>query len=158
MGEPGESVTALVCSVRCIGLTLMLWHATAHLFMGTPHSNHSAQHSVHRDLTDTQEQGMGVTSEVLYARVKPPVPGAQWTGVVTQVRTREPWFVRRLSHESREASPVASLSPSLPTKNAVQIAVQALETGLVEAVVCVQSEPGDHLAPLPVSGGHQRGN
>ncbi|RMZ55180.1 hypothetical protein APUTEX25_005458, partial [Auxenochlorella protothecoides] len=71
-------------------------------------------HSVHRDLTDTQEQGMGVTTEVLYARVKPPVPGAQWTGVVTQ------------------------------------IAVQALETGLVEAVVCVQSEPGDHLAPLPV--------
>uniref|UniRef100_A0A1D2AAC4 7-hydroxymethyl chlorophyll a reductase, chloroplastic n=1 Tax=Auxenochlorella protothecoides TaxID=3075 RepID=A0A1D2AAC4_AUXPR len=82
--------------------------------MGAIHDLEKEVHGRARDLTDTQEQGMGVTTEVLYARVKPPVPGAQWTGVVTQ------------------------------------IAVQALETGLVEAVVCVQSEPGDHLAPLPV--------
>jgi 7-hydroxymethyl chlorophyll a reductase len=55
-----------------------------------------------------------VHDEMLYARNSPPVPGAQWTGIVTQV------------------------------------AIDMLETGAVDAVVCVQSQDGDRFAPKPV--------
>ena len=55
-----------------------------------------------------------MTGRTFYARAAPPVPGAQWTGVLTR------------------------------------LAVAALESGLVEAVVCVQSDPNDPLAPRPV--------
>lgn len=50
----------------------------------------------------------------MYALANPPVPGAQWTGVVTQ------------------------------------IAIQMLESGQVEAVVCVQSDEHDRFTPKPV--------
>ena len=53
-------------------------------------------------------------SDMMYALASPPVPGAQWTGIVTQ------------------------------------IAVQMLESGQVEAVVCVQSDEHDRFTPKPV--------
>lgn len=56
----------------------------------------------------------GVHDEMLYARNSPPVEGAQWTGIVTQ------------------------------------IAIDMLESGAVEAVVCVQSADGDRFGPKPV--------
>ena len=49
------------------------------------------------------------------ARNTPPVAGAQWTGIVTQ------------------------------------IAIEMLESGKVQAVVCVQSQEQDRFAPMPVS-------
>jgi 7-hydroxymethyl chlorophyll a reductase len=48
-----------------------------------------------------------VVDELLYGTRTPPVPGAQWTGIVTS------------------------------------IACRMLETGAVDAVVCVQSDPDD---------------
>ena len=60
------------------------------------------------------ELQLGVTLDSFYARARPSVEGAQWTGVVTS------------------------------------IAVAMLETKTVDAVVCVQSDPEDRLAPLPV--------
>ena len=72
-------------------------------------------HGRHRDLSaDGDELQLGVTLEAFYARARPAVEGAQWTGIVTSV------------------------------------AVAMLETGTVDAVVCVQSDPEDRLAPLPV--------
>jgi coenzyme F420-reducing hydrogenase beta subunit len=65
------------------------------------------------DLSGDELQ-LGVTLDSFYARARPAVEGAQWTGIVTS------------------------------------IAVAMLETKTVDAVVCVQSEPGDRLAPLPV--------
>lgn len=50
----------------------------------------------------------------MYATNSPPVPGAQWTGIVTQ------------------------------------IAIEMLESGQVEAVVCVQSDEKDRFTPKPV--------
>ena len=52
----------------------------------------------------------------MYALNTPPVPGAQWTGIVTQ------------------------------------IAIEMLESGQVEAVVCVQSDESDRFTPRPVGG------
>lgn len=71
-------------------------------------------HGRTRDLDDEDELLFGVHEEMLYARNQPPVEGAQWTGVVTQ------------------------------------IAIEMLEAGLVEAVVCVQSDSDDRFAPRPV--------
>lgn len=48
-----------------------------------------------------------MVDEVLYGTKTPPVPGAQWTGIVTS------------------------------------IALKMLQTGAVDAVVCVQSDPDD---------------
>ena len=56
----------------------------------------------------------GVHTDMMYALAKPPIPGAQWTGVVTQ------------------------------------IAIQMLESGQVDAVVCVQSDEHDRFSPKPV--------
>jgi coenzyme F420-reducing hydrogenase beta subunit len=67
-----------------------------------------------RDLDDEDDLLFGVHEEMLYARNSPPVPGAQWTGIVTQV------------------------------------AIDMLESGVVDAVVCVQSQDGDRFAPKPV--------
>lgn len=58
------------------------------------------------------EKGQRLTR---YATNAPPVQGAQWTGIVTQ------------------------------------IAINMLESGQVDAVVCVQSQEGDRFAPKPVS-------
>ena len=56
----------------------------------------------------------GVHDAMMYASNSPPVPGAQWTGIVTQ------------------------------------IAIEMLESGQVEAVVCVQSDENDRFTPKPV--------
>jgi 7-hydroxymethyl chlorophyll a reductase len=61
-------------------------------------------------MDDGNELRFGVVDDVLYGLKSPPVPGAQWTGVVTG------------------------------------IAVQMLESGAVDAVVCVQSDPNDRWA------------
>lgn len=63
--------------------------------------------STPRDTNDDTELRFGVVDEVLYGTKTPPVPGAQWTGVVTS------------------------------------IALKMLESGAVDAVVCVQSDPDD---------------
>ncbi len=57
----------------------------------------------------------GVHEEMMYAINTPPLGGAQWTGIVTQ------------------------------------IAINMLESGKVEAVVCVQSDENDRFSPKPVS-------
>jgi hypothetical protein len=63
-----------------------------------------------RRMDDENELRFGVVDDVLYGVKRTPVPGAQWTGVVTG------------------------------------IAVQMLESGAVDAVVCVQSDPNDRCA------------
>lgn len=68
----------------------------------------------HRDLDKEDDLLFGVHDEMLYARNSPPVQGAQWTGIVTQ------------------------------------IAIDMLDAGTVDAVVCVQSQDGDRFAPKPV--------
>jgi 7-hydroxymethyl chlorophyll a reductase len=60
------------------------------------------------------ERHFGVTQRLAYGRVQQPVPGAQWTGLVTT------------------------------------IAQTLLRRGMVQGVVCVQSDPGDPFTPRPV--------
>lgn len=71
-------------------------------------------HGRSRDLDKQDELHFGVQQEVLYARNRPGIPGAQWTGIVTQV------------------------------------AIEMLESGAVDAVVCVQSQENDRFAPKPM--------
>lgn len=68
-----------------------------------------------RDLDSLDDLHFGVHEDMMYALNTPPVPGAQWTGIVTQ------------------------------------IAIDMLESGQVEAVVCVQSDETDRFTPKPVS-------
>lgn len=42
-------------------------------------------HGRERDLSNPEELQFGVHQEVLYARNRPGIEGAQWTGIVTQV-------------------------------------------------------------------------
>ncbi|KAL4421293.1 hypothetical protein ABPG75_010584 [Micractinium tetrahymenae] len=71
-------------------------------------------HGRQRDLSNEDELRFGVHQEVLYARNRPAVEGAQWTGIVTQ------------------------------------IAIEMLESGKVDAVVCVQADEQDRFTPKPV--------
>ena len=68
-----------------------------------------------RDPDRMDDLHFGVHESMMYALNTPPVQGAQWTGIVTQ------------------------------------IAIAMLESGAVEAVVCVQSDPDDRFTPRPVS-------
>ncbi len=68
-----------------------------------------------RDLDSLDDLHFGVHESMMYALNTPPVPGAQWTGIVTQ------------------------------------IAIEMLESGRVEAVVCVQSDENDRFMPKPVT-------
>ena len=70
--------------------------------------------SAGRDLDSMDDLHFGVHQDMMYALAAPPVPGAQWTGVVTR------------------------------------IAIEMLESGQVEAVVCVQSDENDRFNPKPV--------
>lgn len=70
-------------------------------------------HGRRRDKSIENELHFGVIDSILYARTRPSLPGAQWTGIVTS------------------------------------IAIAMLESGRVDAVVCVQSEPLDRFAPRP---------
>jgi coenzyme F420 hydrogenase subunit beta len=62
--------------------------------------------------TDTDY--FGIHQRMLTARKRDPIPGAQWTGIVST------------------------------------IGMVALETGLVEGVVCVQADPDDRFKPRPI--------
>jgi coenzyme F420 hydrogenase subunit beta len=71
-------------------------------------------HGRSRDLDDEDQLYFGVHRRMVTARLRQPLPGAQWTGIVSR------------------------------------IGVRALETGLVDAVLCVQQSPEDRFTPVPV--------
>jgi coenzyme F420 hydrogenase subunit beta len=71
-------------------------------------------HGRSRDLDDEDELYFGVQRRMLTARLRQPIAGAQWTGIVSR------------------------------------IVVRALESGLVDAVLCVQQSPEDRFTPVPV--------
>ncbi len=71
-------------------------------------------HSRSRNLDNSDELYFGVQQEMMAARKKEPIPGAQWTGIVSA------------------------------------IAIQMLESGVVEGVVCVQNTQEDRFQPMPV--------
>ena len=71
-------------------------------------------HGRSRDLNNEDELYFGVSQRMLSARLRQPIEGAQWTGIVSQ------------------------------------IGVKALETGLVDAVLCVGQSPDDRFTPVPV--------
>ncbi len=71
-------------------------------------------HSRSRNLDNSDELYFGVQQEMMAARKKEPIPGAQWTGIVSA------------------------------------IAIQMLESGVVEGVVCVQNTKEDRFQPMPV--------
>jgi coenzyme F420-reducing hydrogenase beta subunit len=71
-------------------------------------------HGRSRDLDNEDELYFGVQQEMIAARKKEPIPGAQWTGIVSS------------------------------------IAIEMLERGIVEGVVCVQSAAHDRFQPKPV--------
>jgi coenzyme F420 hydrogenase subunit beta len=72
-----------------------------------------AAHGRSRDLDREDELYFGVQQRMLTARLRQPIDGAQWTGIVSQ------------------------------------IGVRALETGLVDAVLCVGQSPEDRFTPVP---------
>jgi coenzyme F420 hydrogenase subunit beta len=71
-------------------------------------------HGRSRRLDDEDELYFGVHRRMVSARLRQPIAGAQWTGIVSR------------------------------------IGVRALETGLVDAVLCVQQSPHDRFTPVPV--------
>ena len=71
-------------------------------------------HGRSRSLSDENELYFGVHQRMLTARLRAPIDGAQWTGIVSR------------------------------------IGVRALETGLVDAVLCVQASPEDRFTPVPI--------
>jgi len=71
-------------------------------------------HGRSRDLDREDELYFGVHQRMVTARLRSPIAGAQWTGIV--------------SH----------------------LGVRALESGLVDAVLCVQQSPEDRFTPVPV--------
>lgn len=48
-------------------------------------------HGRQRNLDNDDELHYGVLQQTLYAKNTPPVAGAQWTGIVTQVRAKTLW-------------------------------------------------------------------
>ncbi|MBE9217160.1 Coenzyme F420 hydrogenase/dehydrogenase, beta subunit C-terminal domain, partial [Plectonema cf. radiosum LEGE 06105] len=71
-------------------------------------------HSRSRNLDNPDELYFGVQQEMMTARKKEPIPGAQWTGIVSS------------------------------------IAIEMLNRGIVEGVVCVQNTKEDRFQPMPV--------
>jgi 3,8-divinyl protochlorophyllide a 8-vinyl-reductase (ferredoxin) len=71
-------------------------------------------HGRSRDLEREDDLYFGVHQEMMSARKIEPIPGAQWTGIVST------------------------------------IAIEMLEQGLVEGVVCVQNTPEDRFQPMPI--------
>ncbi len=71
-------------------------------------------HGRSRRLDDENELYFGVHQRMVTARLRQPIEGAQWTGIVSR------------------------------------IGVRALESGLVDAVLCVQQSPDDRFTPVPV--------
>ena len=73
-----------------------------------------AAHGRSRDLDNEDELYFGVQQRMLSARLRQPIEGAQWSGIVSR------------------------------------LGVRALETGLVDAVLCVQQSEDDRFTPVPV--------
>lgn len=73
----------------------------------------AAAHGRSRDLDQEDELYFGVHQRMLSARLRQPLEGAQWTGIVSR------------------------------------IGVRALETGLVDAVLCVGQSETDRFTPVP---------
>lgn len=71
-------------------------------------------HGRSRQLDDLNDCYFGVHQEMIAARKQTPIPGAQWTGIVSA------------------------------------IAIEMLNRGLVEGVVCVQNTESDRFQPMPV--------
>ncbi len=71
-------------------------------------------HDRPRQLDNPDELYFGVSQTMMAAQKKEPIPGAQWTGIVSS------------------------------------IAIEMLNRGLVEGVVCVQNTPEDRFQPQPV--------
>lgn len=71
-------------------------------------------HGRSRDLDNQDDWYFGVSQDMMAARKTDPIPGAQWTGIVSS------------------------------------IAIEMLNRGLVEGVVCVQNSEDDRFQPKPV--------
>jgi 3,8-divinyl protochlorophyllide a 8-vinyl-reductase (ferredoxin) len=71
-------------------------------------------HNRSRNLDNPNELYFGVHQDMIAARKQEPIPGAQWTGIVST------------------------------------IAIEMLNRGLVEGVVCVQNTKEDRFGPMPV--------
>jgi 3,8-divinyl protochlorophyllide a 8-vinyl-reductase (ferredoxin) len=71
-------------------------------------------HRRSRDLENPDELYFGVHQDMMAARKQQPIPGAQWTGIVSS------------------------------------IAIEMLNRGVVEGVVCVQNSKEDRFQPMPV--------
>jgi 3,8-divinyl protochlorophyllide a 8-vinyl-reductase (ferredoxin) len=71
-------------------------------------------HGRSRDLDREDDLYFGVHQQMMAARKIEPIPGAQWTGIVST------------------------------------IAIEMLEQGIVEGVVCVQNTPEDRFTPMPI--------
>ncbi len=71
-------------------------------------------HGRSRDLDNPEELYFGVHQTMMAARKKEPIPGAQWTGIVST------------------------------------LAIEMLNRGLVEGVICVQNTDEDRFGPKPV--------
>jgi 3,8-divinyl protochlorophyllide a 8-vinyl-reductase (ferredoxin) len=71
-------------------------------------------HGRSRDLDKDDDLYFGVHQDMMAARKIEPIPGAQWTGIVST------------------------------------IAIEMLEKGFVEGVVCVQNSPDDRFQPQPI--------
>ncbi|MBW4507131.1 MAG: Coenzyme F420 hydrogenase/dehydrogenase, beta subunit C-terminal domain [Scytonematopsis contorta HA4267-MV1] len=71
-------------------------------------------HNRSRNLDDPNELYFGVHQDMIAARKQEPIPGAQWTGIVST------------------------------------IAIEMLNRGIVEGVVCVQNTKEDRFGPMPV--------
>ncbi|MFM8606048.1 MAG: Coenzyme F420 hydrogenase/dehydrogenase, beta subunit C-terminal domain [Cyanobium sp.] len=73
----------------------------------------TAAHGRSRNLDDENELYFGVHQRMVSARLRTPIEGAQWTGIVSR------------------------------------LGVRALESGLVDAVLCVGQSPDDRFTPVP---------
>ncbi|TFI52593.1 hypothetical protein BLD44_020190 [Mastigocladus laminosus UU774] len=71
-------------------------------------------HTRSRNLDNSDELYFGVHQDMMAARKQQPIPGAQWTGIVSA------------------------------------IAIEMLNRGMVEGVVCVQNTKEDRFGPMPV--------
>ncbi|MGJ5676420.1 MAG: Coenzyme F420 hydrogenase/dehydrogenase, beta subunit C-terminal domain [Nostochopsis sp.] len=71
-------------------------------------------HTRSRNLDNSDELYFGVHQDMMAARKQQPIPGAQWTGIVSA------------------------------------IAIEMLNQGMVEGVVCVQNTKEDRFGPMPV--------
>lgn len=91
--QPGGVYPAKENCSRC-GLcdTYFIAHVKeACAFLGDGMSNISSEeervHGRKRAMDDPDELLFGVTEDIFYAKAKPPVPSAQWTGIVTKIAT-----------------------------------------------------------------------